>query len=688
MNKVILLVLSVFVCTNISAQTDSVNTPTVNLKEVVVKAERISRRADGLLIVPSEQLKDASNNGYELLDGLAMPMIRIDKALHSVSSVDNKSVQIRLNGAIANKADLLVIDPKLISSVEYIDNPGLRYGNDIGYVINIKTRRADSGYTVGVDLTNSVSSWQGDDMVFAKWNRRNSQISFSYDFGYNDTRRIRYRENTDYWLSDGSHYYITREDSARRERSFDNSLQLKYILADSSNYVFQASLTTDFSHNPGGLRYQRFMEPDKGNIITMQRNKEKSFSPVLDLYFYHTIGSHQSITANVVGTNIATEEYNFNNEGSDYSYNVCGKTWSITTEAIYENKLKPFTLSVGFNHLWKYTRNKYSGDVATVNNMHNSNLYLFSNIKGNFPKFSDDSKGHYSLGVGMSNAIYRQGSYDYNYWLFRPKATLSYDLSKALTITYDFELSQHISQIAMISNTKIRTNSMEWTVGNPNIKPNRVMKNSILLGLTLPRVYSELYFEYRNNHNCNMAKYERNDDNSFLYYQKNQPHVNMLLLMGYSQIKIIPQKLIATIDGGVYRFFNRGDDYNHCMTSWLLCGSLQAYLGKWTITAQADTGYKFMEGETWNHSNAMSQFQCSYRFGNCEISLIYKNPLESNPRISNAVLDNINLKTYKSLHSKDSNAIILSFSWKFNYGSQYHQTEQKITNHDSQTGIL
>lgn len=240
----------------------------------------------------------------------------------------------------------------------------------------------------------------------------------------------------------------------------------------------------------------------------------------------------------------------------------------------------------------------------------------------------------------------------------------------------------------MISNTKIRTNSMEWTVGNPNIKPNRVMKNSILLGLTLPRVYSELYFEYRNNHNCNMAKYERNDDNSFLYYQKNQPHVNMLLLMGYSQIKIIPQKLIATIDGGVYRFFNRGDDYNHCMTSWLLCGSLQAYLGKWTITAQADTGYKFMEGETWNHSNAMSQFQCSYQFGNCEISLIYKNPLESNPRISNAVLDNINIKTYKSLHSKDSNAIILSFSWKFNYGSQYHQTEQKITNHDSQTGIL
>jgi hypothetical protein len=33
----------------------------------------------------------------------------------------------------------------------------------------------------------------------------------------------------------------------------------------------------------------------------------------------------------------------------------------------------------------------------------------------------------------------------------------------------------------MISDTKIRQNSMEWTVGNPNIEPNRVIKHQVML---------------------------------------------------------------------------------------------------------------------------------------------------------------------------------------------------------------
>ena len=68
------------------------------------------------------------------------------------------------------------------------------------------------------------------------------------------------------------------------------------------------------------------------------------FSPTLDLYFFHQLGNHQSITANVVGSSIYTDKRGYNGEEGDYAYEVNGRTWSLESEAIYENKLKPFTL--------------------------------------------------------------------------------------------------------------------------------------------------------------------------------------------------------------------------------------------------------------------------------------------------------------------------------------------------------
>ena len=40
---------------------------------------------------------------------------------------------------------------------------------------------------------------------------------------------------------------------------------------------------------------------------------------------------------------------------------VKGKTASLLSEIIYENRLKPFTLSVGLAYTYKHTMNNYQG---------------------------------------------------------------------------------------------------------------------------------------------------------------------------------------------------------------------------------------------------------------------------------------------------------------------------------------
>lgn len=698
--KVLLITLLTIVGTLIvHAQQDSLrNDSTIRLQEVEVKTARIMNRIDGMMYIPSDQQKSSASNGYDLLSLLSLPKIRVDEVNHSVSAIDNKgNVQIRINGAVANKSDLMALSPINIKSVEFIDNPSVRYGEGIGYVINIKSKRADSGYTLGASLTNSVTSWQGDNIVYAKWNHKNSELGFTYDFGYNDIRHFLTNETSDYQLNDGSHYYIWRTDSARRIRSFTNDIKLKYVLADSASYVFQATLSGSFSHNPGSNKFSRFTSQgnDEGiqSALITDYGQDKSFSPVIDLYFFHTLGKNQSITANLVGTSISTNRYNFNNEGSEYAYYVDGKTWSLTSEVVYENKLKPFTLSVGVNNQVKYTRNIYSGDAMSTNNMHSSTTYLFGMIKGClslFPQRKESGNNiNYSIGLGASNAQFRQGNASYNRWLFRPKLSLTYLISKSWSLSYDLEVSQHISQIAMISNTRIRTNSMEWTVGNPNIKPNSVFKNTLKLAYSKPRFYYELYGEWRNNHNCNMASYERTVDNQFLYMQKNQPHVNMFIIDNYLSYDIIPDKLKASVDGGMYRYFNRGDNYNHCLTSWLYSIGLQAFLGKWTLTGFADSGYKFMEGEIWNHQGGTTQLRCSYRFGNCHLSLIIQHPFEAHPKfVHQGLVNQFMHKDIVARSNDDGNAVSISISWRFNSGRKYKTVERRMENKDTQTGII
>ena len=84
-----------------------------------------------------------------------------------------------------------------------------------------------------------------------------------------------------------------------------------------------------------------------------------------------------------------------------------------------------------------------------------------------------------------------------------------------------------------------------------------------------------------------MAAYFRTDDNRFVYTQRNQRGIKMLYFIDNFSYTIVPDRLVANINGGFFRYFNFGDDYTHLHNFWMVGGSLEAYLGRWTLTAQA-----------------------------------------------------------------------------------------------------
>ena len=655
----------------------------ITLDEVTVRASKVVNKPDGMVIYPTDSQRQASTNGYSFLEKLTLPNLRVDNINHTISAIDNRGgVQLRINGIIVDKPEITALDPKDILRIDFIDKPGVRYGESLAYVINIMTRRNDSGYSIGTDITSAITTIQGDGMVYGKWNKGKSEWSVSYDINGGKSKGSNILQNANYTLTDGSIYTIERNDVETLRKYISHNAKLTYNWADSTATVFQTSLSGALNKTPDNYSIKEIIDGNHSYKAT-SKDGSKDLSPVLDIYFFRQLTPKQSIIANAVGTFISTKTNSFYDEGTPYIYNVDGKSASLLSEMIYENRLKPFTLSAGLNYRYKHTRNDYTGDATAKTRMNDNKLYAFGEIKGSIKQFQ------YSLGTGVSYIHYTQNEHTYNFWTYRPKLTLTYNPSNELQMSYTFQMQERTSRIAMTSDAAIRTNSMEWTVGNPDLKPSRDMEHRLLVSYNTNRLQSFIEGYYKQCRRPNMAHYERTDDNRFIYTQINQKEIDVLNITAYAGYWILPEKLQVAANGGMYRCFNFGYDYTHCYTSWFYVGSITAYLGKFYLRGYIDNGTRFLEGESKSYNGAYSALQASYNLKNWQFSLTWANPLCSNYKSFENELLNRNLYKHSIGYYKDSgNCISLNIVWRLNRGRNHQSAEKRINLKDTDNGIM
>ena len=656
---------------------------TVTLDEVTVKAAKVVNKPDGMIVYPTDAQKQASNNGYSILEKLTLANIRIDNINHTITAIDNRgSVQLRVNGIVVGKQEMLALNPKDIAKIDFINNPGVRYDESIGYVIDIVTRRSESGYTIGTDVTSALTTLQGDGSVYGKWNRGKSEWSLSYDVSGYKNKGEKSKQLSQYTLTDGSIYTIERNDVESLSKAIAHDTKLTYNWSDSTATVFQTSLSGAFHNTPDNYNIKDITDGSRQYQAT-SREHNKSLSPVLDIYFFRQLTPRQSITANAVGTYISTQTGSYYDERTPYQYDVDGKTASLLTEAIYENRLKPFTLSTGLNYSYKHTKNDYLGDASALTKTNNNRLYAFAEIKGMLQPL------HYTLGAGASYIHYTQNGHRYNFWTFHPKASLTYQINKSMQLSYTYRMQDVVSRIAMTSDAMVRTNSMEWTVGNPDLKPSHVMEHRLQFSYNTNRLQTSVDGYYKQCLKPNMAHYERTDDNKFIYTQINQKEIDVLDAMAYAGYWLLPEKLQIAAYGGVNRCFNYGNDYTHCYTSWYYVGSITAYLGKFTLQGYIDNGNRFLEGESKGYNGAYSVLKAAYSWRDWQFSLSWANPFKSNYKSYENELLNRNLYKHTIGYSKDSgNLVTLNVSWRLSRGSKHKSAEKKINLRDTDNGII
>ena len=684
-SSLIFVLFTLWATTGLKAQTDFPN-DSMQLEEVVIKGARVVNRTDGKLIFPSEEMTKSASSGYTLLKMLPLPNVKVDDINETISAANSLmgNVQVRINDVEATTADIQSMQPKEVEKVELIDRPGVRYGENVGIVLNIITRKVTSGYVVGASGTLVPKADMVKGNAYTKNNSGNNELSLNYSGYYRHSNGMNEVEHTEYLMADNKYSKVERNTNDIINRNTMHDIQARYSWINADGSAFLTTLSTSIDNNPRDFRKTDVAYSDGRNTSETIDNSEKTISPLLDLYFKTQLGKSQSLIANATGSYTHTDyAYLFITDDKSFGYNTLGKTWSFKSEAMYENRMKPFTLSAGLRYAQKYIDNDYSGDATLVSQIHSSNIYAFSQIQGSLWKIG------YMVGLGLSREYYRQRETMYDRVWLRPKLNLSLPLSQHIRLNYTFTSAPASSKLQNMSGMSIITNGMEYSEGNPELIMERRDDHTLTLSYQSPRLYTQLMTFFRHNAHPAMQHVYRTEDNRFVTTFLEGRRIDLLMLQSYTNYDIIPQHLNAYISAEMLNIWNDGQDYSHRLTSFNFNIGLTAWLGNWTIMATMDNGYHFMENEYESRNIFSDYISISYKLKNLTASLFCQNLFKRNGKIEE--VENHNHLAHKLLVARNrdtSNAIGIKLTWILSKGRNFKGIDRDTDSlKDKETGV-
>lgn len=362
------------------------------LKGVTVEAARVVEKVDRQIIFPTKEQVKTASNGYDLLDNMSLPTIIVNRAERKVLSLKGGDVQIRINDVKASMQDVLALQPDEVTKVEFINVPGLKYGDsNLDAVINYQVRRRYAGYVGGVSTMQGTKSGFNNSDGYFKYNVKKSEFSINYSFSYRSVEERSYE-------SLGTYHLPTGETLHRNYLGYDspflyttNNVQLGYNLSEPDKYTLNVRLNFYNHNSPVRGMNQLYQESGKANQYLQNNRKMLEQIPSLDIYYSLNMPHDQNLALNLVGTYIGTDyqyrmrEYTFikspeesvkSTPLTDYSYDATGRKRSLIGEGTYSKNWKQMALSVGGQYNISHTDNIYVGSSNADTELKYSNLYL------------------------------------------------------------------------------------------------------------------------------------------------------------------------------------------------------------------------------------------------------------------------------------------------------------------------
>ena len=656
------------------------------LDEVVVEGEKVIRKIDRQLVMPTEAQKKASTNGVSLLQHLQLPNLSVNPLTKAISTNYGESVQFRINGVEATQAEIVAIRPTDVIRVEVHEQPGLRYGGAAA-VVDYIVRRRDSGGNVSADLTNGVSPFGfGNYQISGKYHRGKSSFTALVEWSRRDLEWN--RENEEMFC------FPDRIITNREVVASPNRIKYDY-LTTSLNYNYangeKSMLNIAFRNNLKDIPYSF---TDRNTLLYQEdrvyevkdRESTKTVIPSIDIYYQLNLKNDQHLYFDVVGTYLESDgqrTYSMTEQGQipmEIASKTEGDKYSLIGEAIYERPLFNGKFTTGLKHHQATTENVYDNDVLTKVSMNTAETSLFAEYQGKLKKLS------YTLGVGALRTSYEQGDAKQEKYFFRPTLKLSSQLGK-LFLRYNASLSGYAPSLSEMSDVTQPMDAYQVRRGNPDLKSVTFFTNQLSASYRTKGVSAELSARYSYD-DCPIMEETLFDDGMFVRTFDNQKGFHRLNLQANLQLQPFKQYLSIKLNPYFNRYISQGNNYTHTHSNWGFRGSIIGMYKSWMLMVDMFTSYHNLWGETINKDESIHSIVLGYNRGKWGIQAMVMNPFTDDYHQG---VENIShLAPNKQVaFSKDfTRMLMLNVSFNLDFGKQRNTASKRIENSDTDTGIL
>lgn len=385
------------------------NENAVQLSQVTVSADHVIRKIDRQIITPNEQQRRASSNGINLILALNLPRISVSILNNTIMIDGQDAVQLRINGVEVAGEEVLALNPKDISRVEYIDNPGLQYGG-VKAVMNYIVKYRNTGGNVNGDITQAANygGWGGYNLA-GRYNTEKSIFNAVVNWERRDNDWIRENEET-YHFSDRT--VTNREVGSKTPFKYDQlKASLRYVWQDADKQMLSVNFRNYYKDEPNSfgdrnsVLYQGEHEYDISDNTTTRVDV-----PSLDIYYQLSLPHSQKLYFDIVGSYLdsrSSHDYRMN-EGDvtidAFNSDIDGTKWSLFGEGIYERELGFGKLSGGIRERREWLKNVYTGVENSDVRMNSARTDLYAEFQSRLRQIN------YSVGMGILRTYSVQGS--------------------------------------------------------------------------------------------------------------------------------------------------------------------------------------------------------------------------------------------------------------------------------------
>lgn len=592
------------------------------LQEIEIQAPKVIRKADMDVYHPSKSAVENSKNGMQLLNNLMIPSLSVSDALGSIRA-SGQSVQVRINGRESTVDQVRALLPETIKRVEWIDNPGLRYGG-ANYVLNFIVTNPTVGGSLMTMARLAVNQAWGFYMADAKFNTGRSQWEVGGQ--YKLTNKIKthrdYKET--FMYPDGTS--LTRNETSRGG-SLDNTqagawASYSYIKPDTTVVMAELRLWQNVTDK---TLYRGILSMSNGldNILLTESHGNTGPTPSVSLYWHQNLPKKQMLIVDFSSSFYFGRSFSDYLEQMQYSPNyltdihtsIKDRNQAYAVEANYIKNWGNGRLTAGASYTANRNRSHYENLDGRIFHQRQDKVYFFAEYFHRFGKWTATA----GMGVQYTDFLFKETNQGNHSWSPRPQATITYSLNQNHNFRLNFTSWQSTPSLAETNIVPQQLDGFQWRVGNQNIKTANSYMLTFRYGFNLPRVNGIFGVRAFTSPNAITPLLYWNDNRLITTYENSRGLQNLSFFLA-PQIDIIPNWLM--LSGYLqYRMERmRGTGYDLHSDGW--SGNAEISVSHWgfTLTGQYIRAQRDLWGEKISWGEDMNIIDLSYNWKSWQFS--------------------------------------------------------------------